>query len=60
VSQPHCPGCSSANVEKTGHPDKLGLDIYRCVDCDSRFTVEVGKEQRRTKPPSIRSSGSAA
>jgi transposase-like protein len=38
-----CPGCRSAAVTKTGHPDHLGLDTYRCADCGMQFTVETPK-----------------
>jgi transposase-like protein len=39
-----CPGCGSAKVTKTGHPDHLGLDTFRCEECGAQFTVQAPKE----------------
>ena len=58
MSAPTCPGCGASNVDKTGHPDKLGLDVYRCPNCGCRFTVETKERQRA--PASVTTSGSGA
>lgn len=51
-----CPSCGSTRVTKTGHPDHLGLDTFRCEECAAQFTVEIGEIPRRTDRKSGQSS----